>query len=97
MKLFPKSRDPKQQIRKKGRAVDNRYCSHMKQPPFTPKTKECRKQNCALPKWELGPWSKVSSIAAFVVERLLQYGKFFIFSVRLAVEKAIQLVNSFAH
>lgn len=67
MKLFPRSRDPKQQIRKKGRPVDNRYCSHMKQPPFTPKTKECRKQNCALPKWELSPWSKVKRYTATVV------------------------------
>lgn len=97
MKLFPRSRDPKQQTRKKGRSVDKRYCSHMRQPPFTPKTKECRKQNCALPQWELGPWSKVSSIATLVVHELLQNEKFIIFSVRLDVERAIHPVNYFVH
>lgn len=60
MRLFPRPRDD-QRPRKKGQPVDAKYCKQMKQPPFIPKSKVCRKQTCALPKWEvMGPWSRVN-------------------------------------
>lgn len=59
MRLFPKSNDEKQPMRKRGSPVDEKYCRHMKQPPFIPKTKVCRKQLCALPKWAVTAWTRV--------------------------------------
>lgn len=57
MRLFPRNQIAK--TRKKGEIVSERHCQHMKQPPFIPKTKPCRKQMCASPKWEVTPWSRV--------------------------------------
>lgn len=58
MRLF--YRNPNEKTRKKGQPVGERYCQHMKQPPFTAKTKPCQKQMCAAPKWVVSPWTKVS-------------------------------------
>lgn len=60
MRLFTRSHNEKPQARKRGQHVSDRYCQHMKQPPFVPKTKVCRKQMCASPKWDVTPWSKCS-------------------------------------
>lgn len=61
MRLFVRSSNVKSPVRKKGQTVDERYCKHMKQPPFIPKTRPCRKQTCAAPKWEqISPWTRVS-------------------------------------
>lgn len=58
LRLHPKSaRNP--HPRKKGQTVDNHYCSHMKQSPFYPKQKPCRKQ-CDVAKWDVTSWSKCS-------------------------------------
>lgn len=59
MKLFPRNQIAK--TRKKGEIVSERHCQHMRQPPFIAKTKPCRKQMCASPKWEVTPWSRVRS------------------------------------
>lgn len=61
MKMFTRQRDENpRQPRKKGQPVDMKYCQHMKQPPFIPKTKVCRKQPCAIAKWDVTSWSRVS-------------------------------------
>lgn len=59
-RMYPRNGDEKQP-RRKGQQVDSTYCEFMKQPPFVPKTKVCRKQ-CIQPKWEITPWSRVSSL-----------------------------------
>lgn len=58
MRMYPRNGDEKQP-RRKGQQVDKSNCAFMKQPPLVPKTKSCRKQ-CAQPKWENSPWSRVS-------------------------------------
>lgn len=60
MRLYIRNRNEKPQARRRGQQVNERYCQHMKQPPFIPKTKVCRKQMCAAPKWDVSPWSKCS-------------------------------------
>ncbi|XP_055309435.1 A disintegrin and metalloproteinase with thrombospondin motifs 9-like isoform X3 [Sitodiplosis mosellana] len=60
MRLYPRVQNAKTQVRKKGQPVGERYCQHMKQPPFIPKMKVCRKQACAAPKWEVTPWTRCS-------------------------------------
>lgn len=61
MRLFVRSSNVKPPVRKRGQTVNERYCQHMKQPPFIPKTRPCRKQTCAAPKWEqISPWTRVS-------------------------------------
>lgn len=60
MRLYMKNHTEKPPARKRGQQVNERYCQHMKQPPFIPKTKACRKQLCAAPKWDVTTWSKVS-------------------------------------
>lgn len=42
----------------------------MKQPPFIPKMKVCRKQTCAAPKWEVAPWTRVCIRANWIAETL---------------------------
>ncbi|XP_031637497.1 A disintegrin and metalloproteinase with thrombospondin motifs 9 isoform X2 [Contarinia nasturtii] len=60
MRLYSRIQQDKNQVRKKGQPVSERYCQHMKQPPFIPKMKACRKQACASPKWEVTSWSRCS-------------------------------------
>lgn len=53
------------QLRKKGQPVDKRFCQHMRAPVFIQKTKVCIKQQCQQAKWEVSPWSRVSSAHSF--------------------------------
>lgn len=61
MRIFMRNPNQKPPARKRGQAVNERYCQHMKQPPFIPKTRPCRKQICAAPKWEPTAWTRVNS------------------------------------
>lgn len=59
MRLYPRNGDEKQP-RRKGQPVDPAYCEYLKQLPFVPKTKVCRKQCIQHAKWVITPWSRVS-------------------------------------
>lgn len=67
MRLFPKT---EKQLRKKGQPVDKRFCQHMRAPVFIQKTKVCIKQQCQQAKWEVSPWSRVSSAHSFFFRNL---------------------------
>lgn len=95
MRLYPRIQNDKTQVRKKGQPVEERYCQHMKQPPFIPKMKVCQKQVCAAPKWEVSPWTrvhlKIKSIKLEFFLALIIYC--FKYSVLLVVGKDIQRVR----